>query len=636
MPINPELLIAAPMLQDYLVDKDTGFPLAEGIISLYIDTERTFYKNWYYQTGSPGAYTYIALPNPLYLSSVGTIQDPNGNDVIPFYYPYDENNEDDPQAYYITVYSSDIDGNPAILQFTRENFPFNPNSTSPIVTNAVTNRNYILNNVYWRNVGPQDLTNVTDMVIAPSQHDGYTNGDIRFLKSVNGASDSLTFTAFTTPLNAAQQVTTPEYYINMICDGVQDGETQKCIQYPISLHVDTLSSVSGTVVIQAQNVAGSINNVLSIYIYQFLGTGALTQPAPVLIEAITLDDTFQQYEIPFTFASSEGLSLGTGGDDAFFLQVQYPLSKLFQINHAKPQLFLSSEVPTNDFDTYDQIETIINSPRTGDVRVSLNSFYPYGYVPMSGGTIGDASSNATARANIDSWPLFNLLWQSFNKYTSGTTNLLAQMVTSAGSNVAYGSTAIADWTANNAITLTKSMGQVILGTVPQAAQISSYSVPFTASNSSGLLITASENAVNFFNGMPISFINSGGALPTGLAANVIYYVSEFNGTTEFHVSTTFSNAINSVVIGYTDSGSGTSTFIFAIAGSNEGEYAHSQLIAELASHNHSIINQITATGSTIAGGSGFNSATTTTGSTGSGTPFNVTQPGVFYNMFMKL
>jgi hypothetical protein len=147
MTINPSLLIAAPMLQDYLVDKDSGKPLSNGVVSLYKDEARSFYKNWYYQTGTPGAYTFIPLDNPLHLSNAGTIQDPNGNDVIPYYYPYQENNENIPETYYVTVYSSDRNGHRAHLQFTRENFPYNPTAISPISTNP-TFRNYILNNVY--------------------------------------------------------------------------------------------------------------------------------------------------------------------------------------------------------------------------------------------------------------------------------------------------------------------------------------------------------------------------------------------------------------------------------------------------------------------------------------------------------
>ena len=123
---NTALLVASPTLQDYLVDKLTGQPLSAGIVTFYQDSQRQTLKNVYYQQGIPGAYTYTALPNPLTLSSVGTIQDSNGNDVIPFFYPYDETDNVTPQAYYVTVYSSSF-----VLQFTRQNFPFVAHTTTP-------------------------------------------------------------------------------------------------------------------------------------------------------------------------------------------------------------------------------------------------------------------------------------------------------------------------------------------------------------------------------------------------------------------------------------------------------------------------------------------------------------------------
>ena len=70
MGINQELLIAAPMLQDYLVDNIAGNPMSFGTVSCYRDNSRTTYKNWYYQSGTPGAYTYIPLPNPLALEAI--------------------------------------------------------------------------------------------------------------------------------------------------------------------------------------------------------------------------------------------------------------------------------------------------------------------------------------------------------------------------------------------------------------------------------------------------------------------------------------------------------------------------------------------------------------------------------------
>lgn len=626
MTINTNLLVSAAMLQDYIVRKDDGFPLANGIVTLYKDNARSFYKNWYYQTGSPGAYSWVALDNPLTLSSVGTIQDPNGNDVIPFYYPYEEDDENVPEAYYITVYDSDESGNPTVLQFTRENFPFQPSGVSP-TSQDPTFRNYILNNIYWRNIGALDAMTVLDQVIAPSQHDGYTNGDIRFIKNVSGANDDIAFLPMTEVLD---NDITPEYYLNMKCTALQAGETVKCIQYPISLHVKTLQNVMATVVFQGQNVAGNVNNYVDLQIYQYLGTGALTQPDPVLIQRVTLNNDFQKFVISFIFPDAAGLTLGNGGDDALFLRVQYPLAATFEINHTKPQLYLSTDVPDNDFDTYDQVETIINSPRTGDFRTSLNQFNPFGWVSLNDGTLGNSSSNATGRANIDAWPLYNLIWGLFHTYDHAGINLIAQMYTSAGATVAYGGSAIADWNANKAVALTKTMGKVILGTVPITSllQPTYYEAFTTAAN----VCTVISN-VNFFNGMPVVLQQS--ALPAPLAEGVVYYITAFNGTTQFSLATTFANALAGTVIAF---GVGSGTAVFAPAGTVDGENAHTLTIAEMPAHTHTTFPNFGVTNA--AAGGGVNAATaalgTPTGSTGGGAPHNNLQPGTFMNMYMKL
>ena len=444
MAINTSLLVSAAMLQDYLVDKTTGLPLTNGLISLYKDNARSYYKNWYYQTGTPGLYTWVPLDNPLHLSSSGTIQDPNGNDVIPFYYPFQENDQNTAEAYYITVYSTDENGDPATLQFTRENFPFQPSGFLPIASNP-TFRNYILNNVYWRNIGSLDAMNVLDQVIAPSQHDGFTNGDIRFRKNIIGANDDLIFSPMTTTLD---DDITPEYYINFTCTGLQANETLKCIQYPISLHVKTLQNVSGTIIFQGQNVAGNPNNYVDLYFYQFLGTGALSQPDPILIKRVILGSEFQKIPVPFTFPDAESLTLGLGGDDALFLQVQYPLSVTCAINHTKPQLYLSVDVPDNDFDTYDQIETIINSPRTGDIKTSFQTSVAGGWILMDDKSIGNVASLATGRANVDAWPLYSLLWTNVN-------NTYAPVSTGRGAS------AIADFNANKTLTLPLTLGRAL-------------------------------------------------------------------------------------------------------------------------------------------------------------------------------
>lgn len=619
MTINTDLLVSAAMLQDYLVDKDTGMPLVNGIISLYKDTSRTLYKNWYYQTGTPGAYTWIALDNPLRLSSVGTIQDPYGNDVIPFYYPFEENNENVAEPYYITVYSADENGDPDVLQFTRENFPHMPSNVSPDAQNP-TFRNYIINNVYWRNLGTLDAMSVTDQVIAPSQHDGFTNGDIRFLKNVTGANDDLAFLPMTETLD---NDITPETYIHFQCSGIQAGETVKCIQYPISLHVKTLENHLASVVIHAQNVAGSANNYLDLYIYQFLGTGALTQPDPILIQRITLTNSFQKFVIPFIFPDAAGLTLGAGGDDALFLRVQYPLSSLCDINHTKPQIYLSTDVPDNDFDTYDQIGSIIDSPRTGDYRFSLNSFAQvgnFGWVAANDGSIGNAGSGASCYANSEAWPLYKLLWDNvLNNWAPVSTG--------------RGASAYADFAALKTLTLTRNLGRVVAGLNP----FFDSSVTFTANAGTDILTLTS--ARSFTVGTPVQVTNTGGGLPAPLTANTVYFVSTNSiTTTTMKLSTTIENAYAGTDIDITTAGTGTHTVQNAL-GAYVGSTTHTLTVAEMPAHQHGpstggnfIVDSVAG-----AGGSGASwGADPLTSSTGGGGAHTSMQPTSYANVFFKL
>lgn len=81
--------VVAPVLEQAFIDKKSGLPLANGIITFYQDKQRTVLKPIYTLSGDP-SHTYVALPNPLRLSAVGTMQDANGNNVLPYYFPYDE------------------------------------------------------------------------------------------------------------------------------------------------------------------------------------------------------------------------------------------------------------------------------------------------------------------------------------------------------------------------------------------------------------------------------------------------------------------------------------------------------------------------------------------------------------------
>lgn len=646
MAINSALLIAAPMLQDYLVDNATGLPLANGTITLYKDRSRTTFKNWYYQTGTADQYTYTTLPNPMTLSGVGTIQDGNGNDVIPMYYPVSETDNATPETYYIVVQNSN-----GQQQFTRQNFPFNA-TNSPNNQGDLTLENYIVNNVFWRNFGSKSLTNVTQATLAPSNHDGFSMPDIQFFKQATGANDTVTFTKFNPgqflnpdTIDPQNLDVTPEYYMNFTCAG-SGSETSKYIQFPIALHIKSLETTPAIFSFwgRCNNSGGSGGNEVSVTLLQFTGTGT-SSPSPITLATFILPITsaFQEQIVEFNFTECPAFStLGVGGDDAFYLQINYPLGVTFNIDIAKPSLYLGNKLASNECQVYDKVDAIINSPRTGDVRTSINSFYPFGWVPMNNGTIGDASSNSTARANQDTWPLFNLLWSVAKPYDSGaSSNPICQMYDSSASATNFGSSAIADFTANNQLALTNMFGQVVMGTVPISALLPVFSQTITGSadGNGDLLITVTTGSTSFYQGQPITFTTTG-SLPGGINANQVYYVSAVGfGNTTFNVATSFANAITQTVIVWSSNGS-NSTVYFQLNGSQNGEFSHAQLVSELAVHNHAAGGgqQFIRSGATpmYASGPASISLSGTTASTGTGMRFNVIQPSTFYNIYMKL
>jgi hypothetical protein len=280
------------------------------------------------------------------------------------------------------------------------------------------------------------------------------------------------------------------------------------------------------------------------------------------------------------------------------------------------------------------------------MRTSINSFYPYGWVPMNDGSIGNASSNADTRANVDTWQLFNLIWTIGKPFDSGAlSNPVALMVTSTGSLANYGSSAIADFNANRRISLTKSMGLVMMGTAPASSlgigTTVAFKNTFTASSSSGLLITTPTDFY-VFQGMPVYVSNVGGSLPGNLAPNTIYYVTNITGTNTFHLATTYANAIARTAIAFSSAGTGTNTITSMYQGVMTGEYSHVQTVAELANHGHTGVVALSNNGAsgTATPGAAFQLTTSSTNlsinNTGGSLGSNLVQLGVFSNIFAKL
>lgn len=85
---------------------------------------------------------------------------------------------------------------------------------------------------------------------------------------------------------------------------------------------------------------------------------------------------------------------------------------------------------------------------TGDAKLTLKVTADATWVMMNDGTIGDATSGATTRANADTVDLFTLLWNNI-------TNTWAPVSAGRGANAA------ADFAAHKTIALTKQLGRAL-------------------------------------------------------------------------------------------------------------------------------------------------------------------------------
>lgn len=116
MAVNP-LFIPLFNIEEVILDKDTGLPLAAGVVNFYRDSQRVTPKEVFQISGSSPNYTFTSVGASLTLGLSGTFVDSDGDPFVPYAYPYDAEGELD--LYYVTVESSG-----AVAQFTREAVPY--------------------------------------------------------------------------------------------------------------------------------------------------------------------------------------------------------------------------------------------------------------------------------------------------------------------------------------------------------------------------------------------------------------------------------------------------------------------------------------------------------------------------------
>lgn len=401
-------------------------------------------------------------PNPI-------IFDLNGTQG-PFYWQVDDSDLDD--KYYLEAYEAPIPGSGSDrgpLIWTLNNYSPTGSGGGGVIINNVPLTNYIANNVFIDHIDDMStFENLTNLVIAPSNHKGFTPAlinpvvstygtlgpDTRFVKNDTGiASDKITFPLFALDNSPLISDVTPVDYILYECTGNPVGEIYKSFQFPITQKVKNLSNKEMTFKVWAKVSSGTVT--INAYVLQYFGSGtSASAEVRQIIDSFDLDTNWQSCVGNVIIPDLIGKSLGTPGqqtdDDALYVQLDMPLGISCQISFTKPSLYLGEFNPDENFETYDQINSIDSTPRTGDIKTSMISSAPKGWVALNDGSIGNVGSLATTRANQDTFQLYKTIWD-------GVLDAWAPVSTGRGAS------AIDDFVANKTLTLPRSLGRALSG-----------------------------------------------------------------------------------------------------------------------------------------------------------------------------
>src|ERR1700756_1092619 len=365
--------------------------------------------------------------------------------------------------YYLEVYDSN-----GVLQWTMDDYiPPSGTGGSIITTNSNLN-NLIVNSPMWRMINQNNSTSPPAAVspgqfkvIAPGAHAGfsnnannsaglYTGSDIVFLKNSTGESDTVNFVLFPTGVKTLTTDVTPLGYFNYTCPTTMTG-TVRCLQVPITRNVQNLSGQPVTISFWARANSGATSFTLNWF--QFYGDSGGSPSSPQSFNVFTLTNGWAFYTFTTTVPDATGKTLGKCGNDALFLQFQYSVSASQSINidFTLPRMYLGNIALALDYQSNDAIDAIINSPRTGNIKVGYSTVAEYGYVLMNDGTLGISGSGATAYAGSDAFALYNLLYQNVTRPSSNTICVVT----------GYTGDAVADFAAGNVMNLPKALGRAI-------------------------------------------------------------------------------------------------------------------------------------------------------------------------------
>ena len=315
MALNPQYVVA-PNFQYAFVDRDTGEPLSQGKIFFYRDQDMTTPKPVYELQGNAANYTYSPLPNPIILSSAGTLVDNNGNQVVPYYYPFDaEGNQD---LYYIVVQNAV--GSP---QFTVHAWPNPETGGSPGGDNGLLN--YVPNGQFLAH------TNLVNNALVAGSNVIAQGGWTIELDASATSTNTLTW--------VSQQPTTeppqsPRWVANFVASSFVGTESIKSFRLKFN-DVNKFND-QGPFLFSFWGTATS-TVPFTINVVKYFGSGSpssgLLSPIPQEVGQLTTSNPPNGlYNFSIDFGSNDSYTVGPNNDDFIAIDIAFPVSSVFNVS----------------------------------------------------------------------------------------------------------------------------------------------------------------------------------------------------------------------------------------------------------------------------------------------------------------
>jgi len=403
----------------YIADL-VGRPLGGGYLATFSNLNHSILNPVFTDATGLTTWPYVTIPHEG--GKLGILFDENGSQG-PFYFQF--NDSTPTQLYYLEVYDSE-----GVLQWTINNYSPQGGGGGTIITTAINITNMVTNSAMLRNnVGDTAIATSTFLKIAPGAHSGLAKTpanagpDIVFLKTNTSATDTLQFRNFNQGEKFPNGEPTPINYLRYSCTVAGTAEVQKCVQFPVTHGVQNIQDQATTVSIFAR-VTGGTATTMTLNWLQFFGDGP-SASVPVIkpIQAITLTSAWQKFVLVppgSTVPDTTGMVVGECHNDGLFLQVQFPFDATTTMDFTLASAYMGNITPGTNFQPNDQTESVMYNPRTGYLTQGYDIETMGGWVPMNDGTIGNAASLASTRANADTFPLYNLLYANITVPSGNT------------------------------------------------------------------------------------------------------------------------------------------------------------------------------------------------------------------------